>query len=99
MTSPALDRKTDAEVAAELGCSVRWLRTHVLDVTPHSHLRIGRRRYLLPRHVEIVVKAMENTASLTQYRTQPFVPRPVIRTTKPSKSSALEEALKLARGN
>jgi hypothetical protein len=44
----------DTEIAAELGCNVRWLRSKILDVTPGSHLRKGRERYLLPRHVDLV---------------------------------------------
>jgi hypothetical protein len=49
----------DTSVAGRLGIGVRLIR-RVLDATPHSHIRKGRQRLLLPHHVTILLAALGN---------------------------------------
>ncbi len=57
MSAPAIIH--DTEFAEELGCNVRYLRK-ILDETPRSHLLIGRKRMLLPRHKKVIREAIKN---------------------------------------
>ncbi len=87
----------DSDVAAELGYGVRFFR-RILDATPGSHLLKGRERYLLPRHVEVAIKALEN-APCRSSSTRPA--KEASRRTsraEPSREDVWRKALELATG-
>lgn len=99
---PSLDelskRLHDSEVAELLGFNIRKFR-EVLDSTPRSHIKNGRQRYLLPRHIDVVIKAMENTPCRSN--SSPQAKGKATNTSSRagrSKASGLNEALKLASG-
>ena len=87
----------DSEVAAELGYGIRFFR-RILDATPGSHLLKGRERYLLPRHVEVAIKALENAPCRSASTRPAKEASQRISRAEPSREDVWRKALELATG-